>query len=126
MVKLGICLCIIGVVIQKYVEGEGFFVVCEYCGYGIGCGFYEELQVLYYDVDDGGVVLQSGMIFIIELMLNVGDYCICIMKDGWMVKIKDCSLFVQYEYIIVVMENGCEILMLCKDDIILVIIIYDE
>lgn len=94
MVKLGINLCEIGVVIQKFVEVEGFFVVCEYCGYGIGCGFYEEPQVLYYDFCETNVVLKFGMMFIIELMVNVGKKEICIMKDGWMVKIKDCSLFV--------------------------------
>lgn len=49
---------------------------------------------MYYNGDDGGVVLKEGMVFIIELMVNVGKKEICMMNDGWMVKIKDCSYLV--------------------------------
>jgi len=74
MVKPGIRLRTLGAAIQKFVEAQGFSVVREYCGHGIGRGFHEEPQVLHYDADDGGVVLQPGMTFTIEPMVNAGDY----------------------------------------------------
>ena len=80
MVKPGIRLRTIGAAIQKFVEAEGFSVVREYCGHGIGRVFHEEPQVLHYDADDGGVVLQKGMTFTIEPMVNSGDYRIRTMK----------------------------------------------
>jgi len=116
LIKPGIRLRELGRAIQKYVEANDFSVVREYCGHGIGKGFHEEPQVLHYDADDGGVVLQAGMTFTVEPMVNAGDYRIRTMKDGWTVKTKDGSLSAQYEHTIVVTENGCEILTLRKDD----------
>lgn len=118
MVKPGIRLRTLGKEIQKFVEAENFSVVREYCGHGIGEGFHEEPQVLHYDADDGGVILQTGMAFTIEPMVNAGDYRIRTMKDGWTVKTKDRSLSAQYEHTIVVTDNGCEIMTLRKDDTI--------
>lgn len=126
MVKPGIRLRSIGKEIQKYVESHGFSVVREYCGHGIGKGFHEAPQVLHYDADDGGVVLQPGMTFTIEPMVNAGDYRIRTMKDGWTVKTKDRSLSAQYEHTIAVTETGCEILTLRKDDTIPAIINHDD
>lgn len=88
MVKPGIRLRELGKAIQKFVEGHDFSVVREYCGHGIGEGFHEEPQVLHYDADDGGVVLQKGMAFTIEPMVNTGDYRIRTMKDELTVKPK--------------------------------------
>ncbi|KGD70495.1 methionine aminopeptidase [Tatumella morbirosei] len=116
MVKPGIRLRTLGREIQKFVEAQDFSVVREYCGHGIGRGFHEEPQVLHYDADDGGVVLQPGMTFTIEPMVNAGDYRIRSMKDGWTVKTKDRSLSAQYEHTIVVTDNGCEILTLRKEE----------
>lgn len=118
MVKPGIRLRTLGAAIQKFAEAEGFSVVREYCGHGIGRVFHEEPQVLHYDADDSGVVLQAGMTFTIEPMLNAGDFRIRTMKDGWTVKTKDRSLSAQYEHTIVVTEDGCEILTLRSDDTI--------
>jgi methionyl aminopeptidase len=118
LVKPGIRLRELGRAIQKYVEAQDFSVVREYCGHGIGKGFHEEPQVLHYDADDSGVVLQAGMTFTVEPMVNAGDYRIRTMKDGWTVKTKDRSLSAQYEHTIVVTENGCEILTLRADDTI--------
>ncbi|HAB72727.1 MAG TPA: type I methionyl aminopeptidase, partial [Pantoea sp.] len=118
LVKPGIRLRELGRAIQKYVESHDFSVVREYCGHGIGKGFHEEPQVLHYDADDGGVVLQAGMTFTVEPMVNAGDYRIRTMKDGWTVKTKDRSLSAQYEHTIVVTDNGCEILTLRSDDTI--------
>ena len=122
MVKPGIRLRTIGAAIQKFVEAEGFSVVREYCGHGIGRVFHEEP----HDADDGGVVLQKGMTFTIEPMVNAGDYRIRTMKDGWTVKTKDRSLSAQYEHTIVVTDNGCEIMTLRKDDTIPAILTHDE
>ncbi len=116
MVKPGIRLRTLGKAIQRFVEAESFSVVREYCGHGIGVGFHEEPQVLHYDADDGGVVLQPGMAFTIEPMVNAGDYRIRTMKDGWTVKTKDRSLSAQYEHTIVVTEDGCEIMTLRGED----------
>ncbi|MDR0806134.1 MAG: type I methionyl aminopeptidase [Enterobacteriaceae bacterium] len=118
MIKPGIRLRTLGKAIQQYVEAQGFSVVREYCGHGIGEGFHEEPQVLHYDADDGGVVLQKGMTFTVEPMVNAGDYRIRSMKDGWTVKTKDRSLSAQYEHMIAVTDTGCEILTLRKDDTI--------
>lgn len=125
MVKPGIRLRTLGREIQKFVEAQDFSVVREYCGHGIGKGFHEEPQVLHYDADDGGVVLQAGMAFTIEPMVNAGDYRIRVMKDGWTVKTKDRSLSAQYEHTIVVTENGCEIMTLRKDDTIPAILTHE-
>lgn len=118
IVKPGIRLRTLGKEIQKFVEAEKFSVVREYCGHGIGERFHEEPQVLHYDADDAGVVLKSGMTFTVEPMVNVGDYRISVMKDGWTVKTKDRSLSAQYEHTILVNDNGCEIMTWRKDDTI--------
>ena len=125
-VKPGARLGDVGHAIQTFSENNGCSVVREFCGHGIGRGFHEEPQVLHYDADDGGVVLQAGMAFTIEPMVNAGDYRIRTMKDGWTVKTKDRSLSAQYEHTIVVTENGCEILTLRKDDTIPAIITHGE
>ncbi|UDG81558.1 Methionine aminopeptidase [Candidatus Profftia lariciata] len=116
MVKPNIRLYTIGAAIQKFIEAHGFSVVREYCGHGIGKMFHEEPKVLHYHTDDGGVLLQEGMVFTIEPMVNVGHYGIRIMKDGWTVKTKDRSLSAQYEHTIVVTNNGCEILTLREEE----------
>lgn len=117
-VKPGVSLRQIGKIIQKHVESQGFSVVREYCGHGIGRIFHEAPQVLHYDADDGGVILESGMTFTIEPMINAGDYRIRQMSDGWTVKTKDRSLSAQYEHTIAVTETGCEILTWRKDETI--------
>lgn len=100
----------IGKMIQPLVEAEGFTVVREYCGHGIGQQFHEAPQVLHYVAEDGGVLLQPGMIFTIEPMVNAGKAAIKLMKDGWTVKTKDHSLSAQYEHTVLVTRDGCEIL----------------
>ncbi|CUX95785.1 Methionine aminopeptidase [Candidatus Gullanella endobia] len=116
MIRPGIRLRMLGKAIQKFVESENFSVVREYCGHGIGEDFHEEPRVLHYDADDGGIVLKPGMVFTIEPMVNAGDYHIRIMKDGWTVKTKDRSLSAQYEHMVLVTEDGCEIMTLRTDD----------
>ncbi|MGL4418522.1 MAG: type I methionyl aminopeptidase, partial [Plesiomonas shigelloides] len=112
MVKPGVRLREIGKAIQKFAEAEGFSIVREYCGHGIGAEFHEEPQVLHYDADDGGVILREGMTFTIEPMINAGKRQVRLMGDGWTVKTKDRSLSAQYEHTILVTADGCEILTL--------------
>ncbi|MGL5281145.1 MAG: type I methionyl aminopeptidase, partial [Plesiomonas shigelloides] len=83
MVKPGVRLREIGKAIQKFAEAEGFSIVREYCGHGIGAEFHEEPQVLHYDADDGGVILREGMTFTIEPMINAGKRQVRLMGDGW-------------------------------------------
>lgn len=122
MVKPGICLRTLGAEIQKFVEAERFSVVREYCGHGIGEAFHEDPQVLHHDANDAGIMLQAGMAFTIEPMVNSGSYHTRIMKDGWTVKTKDRSLSAQYEHTVVVTNNGCEIMTWRKNETILKII----
>lgn len=116
LVKPGLRLCEIGKVIQRYVESEGYSSVREYCGHGIGQVYHEEPQVLHYAADDGGVILQPGMTFTIEPMINAGDWKTRTMKDGWTVKTKDRSLSAQYEHTLLVTETGCEVLTLRSNE----------
>lgn len=116
IIRPGIRLRTLGTAIQRFIEAENFSVVREYCGHGIGESFHEKPQVLHYDANDEGVILQPGMAFTIEPMVNAGDYRTRIMKDGWTVKTKDRSLSAQYEHTILVTEDGCEIMTLRSDD----------
>lgn len=116
IVRPGIRLREIGKTIQHYVESFGFSTVREYCGHGIGEVYHDEPQILHYNADDGGVILQSGMTFTIEPMVNTGDWRTRTMKDGWTVKTKDHGLSAQYEHTILVTDNGSEILTLRSDE----------
>lgn len=116
-VKAGVRLKEIGKAIQQYVEKEGFSVVREYCGHGIGDQYHIDPQVLHYNADDGGVVLQEGMVFTIEPMVNAGKKEIRNMADGWTVKTKDRSHSAQYEHEIVVTKDGCEVMTIRDEEI---------
>ncbi|WWP02314.1 MAG: type I methionyl aminopeptidase [Candidatus Dasytiphilus stammeri] len=124
LVKPGIRLRLLGRKIQKYVESHNFSIVKEYCGHGIGKKFHEDPQILHYEADDHGIILQPGMTFTIEPMVNAGDHHVVTMKDGWTVKTKDRSLSAQYEHTITVTETGCEILTIRKEEVIPSIIIH--
>ncbi|MCV2502299.1 MAG: type I methionyl aminopeptidase [Candidatus Lightella neohaematopini] len=116
MVKPGINLNKLGKVIQKFVESNNFSVVRDYCGHGIGKNFHEPPQVLHYENSDYNCILQPGMIFTIEPMINIGGHDVYVTNDGWTVKTKDSSLSAQYEHTLLVTNNGCEILTLRSDD----------
>ncbi len=106
----------IGHAIQRYVEKQGFSVVREYCGHGIGRGFHEDPQVLHYGSPGTGVEIVPGMIFTIEPMVNVGKPACKTLGDGWTVVTKDRSLSAQYEHTILVTETGHEILTCLPGD----------
>ena len=109
-VRPGATLGDIGHAIQKYVESERFSVVREYCGHGIGRIYHEDPQVLHYGQPGTGVVLQQGMTFTIEPMVNEGARHTRLMPDGWTVVTKDRSLSAQWEHMLAVTETGVEIL----------------
>ena len=102
----------IGHAIQKFAEGQGFSIVREFCGHGIGKGFHEEPQVLHYGKPGTLEELVPGMIFTIEPMINAGGRHVRLLGDGWTVVTKDHSLSAQWEHTLLVTQNGCEILTL--------------
>ena len=102
----------IGAAIQKHAEGNGFSVVREFCGHGIGRKFHEEPQVLHYGRVGSGMELKQGMIFTIEPMINAGKAAISELPDGWTIVTKDRSLSAQWEHTVLVTESGFEVLTL--------------
>ena len=110
LIKPGVHLGDIGASIQKYAESEGFSVVRDYCGHGIGRTFHEDLQVLHYGTPNTGVQLVPGMTFTIEPMINAGKYPTKQLPDGWTVVTKDHSLSAQWEHTLLVTETGYEVL----------------
>jgi methionyl aminopeptidase len=112
LVRPGIRLGDIGHAIQKHAESNGFSVVREYCGHGIGRVFHEEPQVLHYGSPDTGMTLEPGMTFTIEPMLNAGKKETRLMPDQWTVVTRDRSLSAQWEHTILVTDDGHEILTL--------------
>lgn len=75
-----------------YVEGEGYGVVCDFVGYGIGLIIYESLMIFYYGEVGKGLCLKEGMVIIIELMVNIGIWCMKMDLNGWIVYIEDGGL----------------------------------
>lgn len=100
----------IGHVIQTYVESHGCSVVREYCGHGIGLEFHEDPQVLHYGKPGTGMVLEPGMTFTIEPMVNAGRRHVKLLRDGWTVVTKDHSLSAQWEHTVLVTDDGHEVL----------------
>ncbi len=109
-VRPGATLGDIGHAIQKHAEAQGFSVVREYCGHGIGQIYHEEPQVLHYGNPGTGLKLQKGMTFTVEPMINAGRPHTRLLPDGWTVVTKDHSLSAQWEHTIAVTDDGYEIL----------------
>lgn len=118
LVKPGIQLGDIGHAIQKHGESNGFSIVEEYCGHGIGRVFHEEPQVLHYGKKGTGLVLEAGMCFTIEPMINAGKRHIKQLPDKWTVVTKDRSLSAQWEHTILVTADSHEILTLRQNETI--------
>jgi len=116
MVKPGAYLGDIGHVIQQHAESSHCSVVQEYCGHGIGLQFHEEPQVLHYGEAGTGLVLEEGMTFTIEPMINVGKRGVKMLPDKWTVVTKDRSLSAQWEHTILVTKDGFEVLTLRPDE----------
>jgi len=114
-VKPGATLGDIGHAIQKHAESNGFSIVREFCGHGIGANFHEDPQVLHYGKPGTGLKLQAGMIFTIEPMINAGKKDIRQLGDGWTIVTKDHSLSAQWEHTVLVTDTGYEVLTTSAD-----------
>ena len=101
----------IGEAIQTHAENNGFSVVKDFGGHGVGIEFHEEPFVYHYGVKGQGMILVPGMMFTIEPMINAGDYKLFIDEDNdWTAITKDGSLSSQWENMILVTEDGIEII----------------
>ncbi|MCP8352306.1 type I methionyl aminopeptidase [Candidatus Synchoanobacter obligatus] len=112
MVKPGQSLYDIGVAIEQYAKKNHYSSVKDFCGHGIGKVFHEPgFQVLHYDApEQKALILEPGLTFTIEPMINIGKCDIKILKDGWTVITKDKTLSAQWEHTLLVTESGVEIL----------------
>lgn len=111
-VKPGNRLGDIGFAIQEYAEKNGYSIVQEFCGHGVGRNFHEDPQVLHFGKPKTGLMLEPGMIFTIEPMVNQGKRHVRFMSNGWTATTKDRSLSAQWEHTILVTETGYEVLTL--------------
>ena len=118
VVKPGATLGDVGHAIQSYAEQQGYSVVREYCGHGIGREMHEGPQVLHYGHQGKGLVLQEGMTFTIEPMVNQGKAKVKVKKDGWTVITNDKKLSAQWEHTIAVTSDGYEVLTLRNDEML--------
>ncbi len=100
----------IGYEIDKYATKEGYSVVRDFTGHGVGVKFHEEPYVYHRAPRNSGPKMEAGMIFTIEPMINAGKWAVKIMPDTWVAKTKDGSLSAQWEHTILVTPTGSEIL----------------
>lgn len=115
-VKPGATLGDIGAAIQHHAEKNYYSVVREFCGHGIGAKFHEEPQILHYGKAGKGDVIQAGMIFTIEPMINQGKADLKILPDQWTAVTKDHKLSAQWEHTVLVTDTGFEILTLRPEE----------
>ena len=111
-VKPGARVSDIGAAVQAHVEANGFSVVREFVGHGIGTSLHEEPQIANYGPGGRGPRLAEGMVLAIEPMVNVGDAAVKVLADGWTAVTRDSSLSAHFEHTVVVTGDGCEILTL--------------
>jgi methionyl aminopeptidase len=109
-VRPGATLGDVGHAIQTVAQREGFSVVREYCGHGIGKIYHDEPQVLHYGRPGEGLKLEKGMVFTIEPMINAGKAATQQLSDKWTVVTKDHSLSAQWEHMVAVTDSGFEVL----------------
>lgn len=101
----------IGHAIQTYVESQGFSVVRDFIGHGIGRQMHESPEVLHFGPPHRGPRIRKGMAFTIEPMVNVGSYECKVDDDGWTARTADGSLSIQYEHTLVITDDGVEIIL---------------
>ena len=109
VVREGATLGDIGYAIQSYAEGEGYSVVRDFCGHGLGRVFHTAPSVLHYGQKGKGLMLKAGMFLTIEPMINTGKYGVKVLSDGWTAVTKDRSLSAQFEHSLAVTKDGYEI-----------------
>lgn len=106
----------VGHAIERHARKNGYTVVREYCGHGIGREMHEPPQVLHFGKPQTGLVLQEGMVFTIEPMLNQGRRSVVTEDDGWTVVTRDGQLSAQFEHTVAVTRNGVRVLTLRADE----------
>jgi methionyl aminopeptidase len=107
----------IGWAITRHAKRNGYSVVREYCGHGIGREMHEEPQVLHFGKPDTGLAIREGMVFTIEPMLNGGRRNVKAEADGWTVVTRDGSLSAQFEHTVAVTASGVSVLTLRPDEL---------
>ena len=109
ILKPGVRLGDIGHEIQSYAEKQGFSIVRDFCGHGINTVFHQQPNILHYGKKNTGEIIEPGMTFTIEPMINAGKYDVKILDDGWTAVTKDKSFSAQFEHTVGITENGYEI-----------------
>ena len=115
-VKAGARVSDIGAAVQQHVEANGFSVVREFVGHGIGTALHEEPQIANYGPAGRGPRLSDGMVLAIEPMVNFGGAGVKVLPDGWTAVTRDGTLSAHFEHTVVVTSEGCEILTLLEAD----------
>ena len=111
-VRPGATLGDVGAAIEAVARAQSFSTVRDYCGHGVGQVFHDAPQVLHYGRPGTGIVLEPGMIFTIEPMINAGGYQVKTLPDKWTTVTKDRTLSAQFEHTLAVTETGFEIFTL--------------
>ena len=104
----------VGAAIEAVARAQGFSSVRDYCGHGVGQVFHDAPQVAHYGRAGTGIVLEPGMIFTIEPMINAGSHHLTTLPDKWTTVTKDRKLSAQFEHSLAVTETGFEIFTLSK------------
>ena len=106
----------VGHAIERHARRNGYSVVREYCGHGIGREMHEPPQVLHWGKPQTGLVLEEGMVFTIEPMLNQGRRAVRTEDDGWTVVTRDGQLSAQFEHTVAVTRTGVRVLTLRPEE----------
>lgn len=106
----------IGFAIERHAKQNGYSVVRDYCGHGIGREMHEDPQVLNFGRPGRGMQLREGMVFTVEPMVNQGTRNVSTQNDGWTVVTDDRKLSAQFEHTVAVTKNGVEVLTLRHDE----------
>jgi methionyl aminopeptidase len=112
ILKAGVRLGDLGHAIQSYVERNGFSIIKQLAGHGVGRNLHEDPDVLNYGVQGRGLRLEKNMVIAIEPMISAGNHRIKVLEDDWTVVTKDGSLSAHYENTVVIGDEGIEILTL--------------
>jgi len=106
----------IGFAIERHAKRNGYSVVHDYCGHGIGREMHEDPQILHFGKPGTGLTMREGMVFTIEPMLNRGRRAVTTKEDGWTVVTKDGSLSAQFEHTVAVTASGVSVLTRRADE----------
>ena len=124
IIKPGITTGDIGHAIQSFAERKNYSVVRDFCGHGLGQVFHDQPSILHFGNPGEGVELIEGMFFTVEPMINIGNYNVKVLSDGWTAVTSDKSLSAQFEHSIGVTSNGFEIFTTSKKSLIVHRIFY--